>query len=258
MEYIVQRPWMLVILLLCLVGIFASGKLKETMGVCVGGGLAWAAMLPFGGAILCQALSVPLDPEWIQQVPFWEYILRAWQGTSDFSPSILFDGSVDGAIFGLFMVLLLCDILLTLEGMLESELNGWMNWASGLPGIIGTIAGFIARLLPWLLRYIACVGAGIAAFFLIRCLDSVLPQGVWVIFGKAVLIAMLLIALAPLAKLIAAVARLTGNPAAKALSSFLDQNPVGEVLQEVFFAQLLLILLLCTLLENGVLYHILG
>ena len=69
---------------------------------------------------------------------------------------------------------------------------------------------------------------------------------------------MFVIALAPLAKLIATAAKLTGNPAAKVLSSFLDQNPVGEVLQEVFFAQLLLLLLLCGLLESGFLYRALG
>lgn len=258
MEYVVQRPWLLVVLLLCLVGVFASGKLKQTLGVCVGGALAWAAMLPFGGAILCQALSVSPNPAWAQQVPFMGYILQACQGPSDFTPVLLFDGSMDWAVAGLFLVLLLCDILLTLEEMLESELNGWMNWASGLPGAIGSVVGFIARLVPWLLRYITCVGAGAAAFFLIRYLNRVLPQEIWLIFGKTVLVAMFVMALAPLAKLIATAAKLTGNPAAKVLSSFLDQNPVGEVLQEVFFAQLLLLLLLCGLLESGFLYRALG
>ncbi|WP_143382692.1 hypothetical protein [Flavonifractor sp. An52] len=186
------------------------------------------------------------------------YIIQACQGPSDFTPSLLFDGSMDWAIAGLFLLLLLCDILLTLEEMLESELNGWMNWASGLPGTIGSVVGFAARLVPWLLRYITCVGAGAAAFFLIRYLNGVLPQEIWLIFGKTVLVAMFVMALAPLAKLIATAAKLTGNPAAKVLSSFLDQNPVGEVLQEVFFAQLLLLLLLCGLLESGFLYRALG
>lgn len=257
-DYVVQRPWMLVVLLLCLVGIFASGKLRQTLGVCVGGALAWAAMLPFGGAIMCQVQSTPPDQSWARYVPFMDYILRACQGASDFSPALLFNGSLDWAIAGLFMVLLLCDVLLTLEEMLESELSGWMNWASGLPGPIGSVVGFFGRLVPWFLRYVACVAAGAAAFFLLRYLNGILPQELWTILGKTVLAAMVLMALAPLAKLIAAAAKLTGNPAAKFLSSFLDQNPVGEVLQEVFFAQLLLLLLLCALLESGLLYRMLG
>ena len=255
--YMMQRPWLLVVLLLCLVGIFASGKLQQTLSVCVGGALAWAAMLPFGGAILCQVQSIPPDQSWARYVPFMDYILRACQEPSDFSPALLFDGSLDWAIAGLFMVLLLCSVLLTLEEMLETEVNGWMNWASGLPGPIGSVLGFFARLIPWLLRYIACVAAGAAAFFLIRYLDGILPQEVWLISGKTILVAMLIMALAPLAKLIATAAKLTGNPVAKFLSSFLDKNPVGEVLQEVFFAQLLLLLLLCGLLESGFLYHVL-
>lgn len=210
----------LAVLLLCVVGIIASGKPAETFGRLAACAASYCLAAAYGPNLFSE------DPARIkislEGIPFYNNVILKGNG------SVLSLFFSDFAVFAkeflkLFIFSLVVDMFFTVFKSLVDYCK--------------TIKRFgLGYFLPWLARYTICVFAMFAYIALYVFALAPMPDKLWFIMSIIIIIVTALMLLTPLIEYIIVWIDLIPNKAIKALSEFIKEHKMGGVLQVAFFA----------------------
>lgn len=223
------------LLLLCMIGIWASGKLVDMVSlliaVCTGLFLTLTAAGELDEVMLF--LTV------LTKLPFCRQFLQL-SGTPGIAASVTATFTAfAGELLKLFLLCVGTSITLELAKPLESACKEvpikWLRF-----------------LLIWLLRMIACV-TGMCLFFMLS--EYALPkisQGLLAGISCSVFLALLLMLLSPVVEFLVLSAKVIPNAFLIRLSKFVSENKMGGKLQASFYATLSLTLILALVQQANV------
>lgn len=227
----------LLLLIFCMIGILNSGKINETLALLVGVIISYILLLEYGPTPFTKDINSMKDS--IQAIPFLNNLLHV-SGAPGLTG--LFQQDLNAFMRQLLNLLLLSmtvSVILTVSQPLADS-------CKSLPSVL-------SFLIPWFVRYAACVlGMWGYVYFSVYVL-SVFPKEIMTIFAYLILLTMLLMLLSPLAEFILLSAHVTSNPVVQAISRFVQEYKMGGVLQTTFFCTFLLVLLAMVLQDTGVL-----
>lgn len=227
----------LLLLVFCMIGILNSGKINETLALLVGVLISYILLLEYGPTPFTKDVDLMRDS--IQAIPFLENLFHILD-----APGLtgLFQQDFHAFLRQLLNLLLLSmtvSVILTISRPLSES-------CKSLPAPL-------SFLVPWLVRYAACVfGMWGYEYFAVYVLTA-LPEEIMTVLAYLILLTMLLMLLCPLTEFILLSANVTSNPVIGAVSRFVKEYKMGGVFQTSFFCTFLLVLLAMVLQDTGVL-----
>ena len=215
----------ILVFLLSVAGVVASGKPAETFGRMAACILTYLLL-----SAVAMSVNGPDTEEYIRRgkegVPF----LNAFFGNGQSVRSLLVKdfSAFSGEFLKLFLFCAVVDTMLTVFDPLARSVGGVNVYCLGL-------------LLPWIVRYIICCGAVFVYAALYAYAISPLPE--WLCGSLALVIVVMtaLMLLSPLVNFLILWADLVPNRFIRAVSAFVKDHKVGGVMQVSFFTAFMLL-----------------
>lgn len=214
----------ILIIILCIIGISASGQFSKAFGRWIGVMIGLALSFLYGPELF--ASNTERVQICIEGIPFFENFFQLF-GTQSITD--LFTNHFSEFLVEFFLLLLFA-IVIDLTFELCAPI---INWSTQLRSF------GLNLFLPWIFRYFSCVIGMWIYVVLYVFVISFIPDIWMIIFSIVSFIFMLLMILSPLVEILVLSANLIPNKILQNISEFVKKNKVGGTLHGAFYGTFL-------------------
>lgn len=232
----------IVLILICIAGILASGNRAQTFWRFVSCAFTYVLMFELYINLMREIqLSSEQFQSGVYSLPFFEELKAVT------TEPILIKGEFGNFIYELLKLFIFCLIVDT-AFIISKPILDWCSKISN------TVAAFLISAFA---RYLVCCLALIAQMFLWIYVLSGIPQNIFTVLAYIVFLAMILMMLTPVVNFILLAAKVTKDTTigkfVSSLSEFVKENKMSGELKTSFFCTFLMVLLLSVLRRTGAL-----